>query len=122
MAHEVKMVMTAGNTKVARPMCPMNCHPTNCGMLTEVEGGRLKTVSGDKGNPDSEGFLCVRGRSTNEIFGNPSRLLNPRFLMIAAHDWRRVSWDEALEFIANRMLKWTRSCGPVGRTWRLYVR
>jgi len=61
--------VTAGGTKVVRPMCPMNCHPTFCGMLVEVEGGKLMTVSGDKGNPDSRGFLCVRGRSTNEIFG-----------------------------------------------------
>jgi hypothetical protein len=54
--------------KVVRTMCPM----------IEVEGGRLKTVSGDKDNPDSQGFLCVRGRATNEIFGNPSRLLYPQ--------------------------------------------
>jgi len=44
-------------------------------MLAEVEGGKLTAVSGDKDNPDSQGFLCVRGRSTNEIFGNPGRLL-----------------------------------------------
>jgi anaerobic selenocysteine-containing dehydrogenase len=69
------MTMTAGSAKVVRTMCPMNCHPTFCGMLVEVEDGKLKTVSGDKGNPDSQGFLCVRGRSTNEIFGNPRRLL-----------------------------------------------
>ena len=62
------MAMTA--PKVVRSMCPMNCHPTFCGMLVEVEGGRLKTVSGDKDNPDSQGFLCVRGRATSEIFGN----------------------------------------------------
>jgi anaerobic selenocysteine-containing dehydrogenase len=53
-------------------------------MLVEVEGGKLQTVSGDKDNPDSQGFLCVRGRSTNEIFGNPRRLLYPKFVMIAA--------------------------------------
>jgi anaerobic selenocysteine-containing dehydrogenase len=51
-------------------------------MLVEVGGGKLKTVSGDKDNPDSQGFLCVRGRSTNEIFGNPKRLI-PKFVMIA---------------------------------------
>jgi hypothetical protein len=38
------MVMTA--PKVVGTMCPMNCHPTFCGMLVEVEGGKLKTVSG----------------------------------------------------------------------------
>jgi Molybdopterin oxidoreductase Fe4S4 domain len=42
--------------KVVRPM---NCHPTFCGMLVEVEGGRLKTVSGDKDNPDSQGFAIA---------------------------------------------------------------
>jgi hypothetical protein len=71
---EVEMTMTAGNARVVRTMCPMNCHPTFCGMLVEVEHGKLKTVSGDKDNPDRQGFLCVRGRSTNEIFGNPRRL------------------------------------------------
>src|SRR5215475_2933405 len=89
--------MTAGSTKVVRTMCPMNCHPTFCGMLVEVECSKLKTVSGDKDNPDSQGFLCVRGRSTNEIFGNPRRLLYPQI----RDD--RVSWDEALEFIVKRM-------------------
>src|SRR5262245_24875556 len=98
--------MTADNTKVRRTMCPMNCHPTFCGMLVEVEGGRLKTVSGDKENPDSQGFLCVRGRSTNEIFGNPRRLLYPQIREDRrSNTWRRVSWDEALDFIVKRMRK-----------------
>jgi anaerobic selenocysteine-containing dehydrogenase len=47
-------------------------------MLVKVEGGRLKTVRGDQNNPDSQGFLCVRGRATSEIFGNPRRLLYPQ--------------------------------------------
>jgi anaerobic selenocysteine-containing dehydrogenase len=37
-------------------------------MLAEVEGNNLKVVRGDKENPDSQGFLCIRGRSTSEIF------------------------------------------------------
>jgi len=75
-------------------------------MLVEVEGGQLKTVSGDKDNPDSQGFLCVRGRSTNEIFGNPRRLLYPQIRdERRTNTWRRVSWDEALDFIVTRMRK-----------------
>jgi anaerobic selenocysteine-containing dehydrogenase len=76
MAPEVEMAMTA--PKVVRTMCPMNCHPTFCGMLVKIERGKLKAISGDKDNPDSQGFLCVRGRATSEIFGNPSRLLHPQ--------------------------------------------
>jgi len=101
--------MTAADPKIVRTMCPMNCHPTFCGMLVEVENGQLKTLRGDTDNPDSQGFLCVRGRSTSEIFGNPKRLLYPQIRDDRRTDtWRRVSWDEALDFIAKQM----RSAGP----------
>jgi anaerobic selenocysteine-containing dehydrogenase len=87
----------------------MNCHPTFCGMLVEVEDGQLKALGGDKDNPDSQGFLCVRGRATGEIFGNPKRLLYPQIRDDRSTDaWRRVSWDEALDFMAKRM----RAAGP----------
>jgi hypothetical protein len=39
----VEMAMTA--PKVVRTMCPMNCHPTFCGMLVEVDGGKLSAVT-----------------------------------------------------------------------------
>jgi len=96
--------MTTGSTKIVRTMCPMNCHPTFCGMLVDVQGGKVKTVSGVKHNPDSQGFLCVRGRSTNEIFGNPRRLLYPQIRDDRrSNTWSRVSWDQALDFIVKRM-------------------
>src|SRR5262249_23233142 len=37
MKAENETAMTAGSTKVVRTMCPMNCHPTFCGMLVDVE-------------------------------------------------------------------------------------
>ena len=101
--------MSAVESKTIRTMCPMNCHPTYCGMMVEIDGGQLKAISGDKDNPDSRGFLCVRGRATSEIFGNPKRLLYPQIRDDRSSDaWRRVSWDEALDFMARRM----RSVGP----------
>jgi anaerobic selenocysteine-containing dehydrogenase len=96
--------MTAADTKTIRTMCPMNCHPTFCGMSVEVESGALKSVRGDKDNPDSQGFLCVRGRAAGEIYSNPKRLLYPQIRDDRGTDsWRRVSWDEAIAFIAKRM-------------------
>ncbi|HEV8472281.1 MAG TPA: molybdopterin-dependent oxidoreductase [Methylomirabilota bacterium] len=88
---------------VHRTMCPMNCHPTLCGMLVEVEDGRVARVSGDPGNPDSRGFLCVRGQAAPEILGNPRRLLHPMLRAGRGSPWRRASWDEALDLIAARM-------------------
>ena len=101
--------MTAATTKIVRTMCPMNCHPTYCGMLAEVEGNTLKAVRGDTENPDSQGFLCIRGRSTSEIFRNPKRLMYPQVRYDRRSNiWRRASWDEALELMAKRM----RAVGP----------
>ncbi len=90
-------------------MCPMNCHPTQCGMRVEVRDGTLLGVSGDKDNPDSQGFLCVRGQAAREIFDNPKRLLTPLVRARRSEDaWREASWDEALDLIAAR-------CEAVGR-------
>jgi len=82
----------------------MNCHPTLCGMLVEVEDGRLLKVSGDSENPDSQGFLCIRGHASREIIGNARRLLRPLVRSHRAADaWREASWDEVLDLIAGRM-------------------
>ena len=89
--------------RTVRTMCPMNCHPTLCGMLVDVEDGRLLGVRGDPDNPDSRGFLCVRGQASREILDNPRRLLHPLVRTSRGEEWRRASWDEALGLVAGRM-------------------
>ncbi len=86
-----------------RTMCPMNCHPTLCGMLVEVEDGRLLSVRGDPDNPDSQGFLCIRGQAAREIIGNPQRLTHPLVRAGRGDAWQRASWDEVLDLMAARM-------------------
>ena len=81
----------------------MNCHPTLCGMRVEVEDGRLLGVSGDEENPDSQGFLCIRGQAAREIQDNPNRVLHPLVRERRTDAWRRASWDEALDRIVGKM-------------------
>ncbi|HEY0755963.1 MAG TPA: molybdopterin-dependent oxidoreductase [Ktedonobacteraceae bacterium] len=78
-------------------MCPMNCTPTQCGMVVEVEENKLLALKGDQQNPDSRGFLCIRGRASQEIFENPKRLLSPlrRVGERGEDQWEQCSWDEA---------------------------
>jgi anaerobic selenocysteine-containing dehydrogenase len=96
--------MASAATRTVRTMCPMSCHPTLCGMLAEVRDGQLVSVSGDPDNPDSQGFLCVRGKASREVIGNPQRLLHPLIrARRGGEEWRRASWDEALDLIAGRM-------------------
>jgi anaerobic selenocysteine-containing dehydrogenase len=84
-------------------MCPMNCLPTQCGMTVEVEDNRLLTLKGDPHNPDSRGFLCIRGRATSEIFNNPRRLLRPlrRIGARGENRWQECSWDEAYDMMVG---------------------
>ena len=89
---------------VVRTMCPMNCHPTLCGMLVEIDGRRVIGVRGDPDNPDSQGFLCIRGQASREIIDNPARLLHPLIRVERGRDdWREATWDEALDLITTRM-------------------
>ncbi|WP_126598103.1 molybdopterin-containing oxidoreductase family protein [Dictyobacter aurantiacus] len=91
--------------RVVTTMCPMNCTPTQCGMKVEVapEENRVISVKGDTENPDSRGFLCVRGRAAREIFENPKRLLRPmRRVGERGEDrWEPCSWDEAYALIVE---------------------
>ena len=88
--------------RTIRTMCPMNCHPTLCGMLVDIDAEeRVTAVRGDPENPDSRGFLCQRGHAAREIIGNPDRLLNPLRRTPRSGSWHRVSWDDALDAIAS---------------------
>ena len=84
-------------------MCPMNCLPTQCGMTVEVEDNKLLTLKGDPQNPDSRGFLCIRGRATREIFDNEKRLLHPlRRVGARGEDrWEACSWEEAYDMLVG---------------------
>ena len=100
--------MLTSSRRVVRTMCPMNCHPTLCGMLVEVEDDRVLGVRGDPDNPDSQGFLCISGQASREIVGNPLRLLHPLVRQRRGDTWRTATWDEALDRITSGM-------GTVGR-------
>src|SRR5438132_2817118 len=88
--------------RTVRTMCPMNCHPTLCGMLVDIEDGRIVGVRGDADNPDSRGFLCIRGHAAREIIGNPRRVLHPMRRSARSGAWQRTTWDDALDAIAER--------------------
>jgi anaerobic selenocysteine-containing dehydrogenase len=82
----------------------MNCHPTFCGMLVEVsDEGRVLGLRGDPDNPDSRGFLCIRGRAAVEIPHNGRRLTRPlvRDGRRGEDRWRPVTWGDALDRIGT---------------------
>jgi anaerobic selenocysteine-containing dehydrogenase len=78
-------------------------------MEVEIEDDRVVAVRGDRENPDSRGFLCMRGRAAGEIVDNPLRVLTPRLRDRREPEaWRDASWDESLDRIAGAI----RAAGP----------
>jgi len=56
-------------------------------------------VTGMKEHPASKGFLCPKGAAIPEHIHSPNRLRHP--LKKENGDWKRITWDEALDAIAQ---------------------
>ncbi len=84
-----------------------------CGLLVRIESGRIVQIKGD---PDSftKGFICPKGRAHIERIYHPERLLYPqkRVGERGENRWQRISWDEALEIIVNKLLECKERFGP----------
>ena len=88
--------------------CADDC-PDNCGMIAEVEDGRLVSV---KGNPDhgfTRGYLCKRGYKYPQRIYSPYRMLHP--MKKTPDGWARISWDEALDTIAAKIAFFAKEYG-----------
>jgi formate dehydrogenase len=77
------------------------CEPL-CGMVATVEDGRLVKIRPDGDNPLSKGFACPKGIAMTEVQNDPDRVLHP-LRRNAAGEFERVSWDEALDEIGDRL-------------------
>ncbi len=66
-----------------------------CGVLVEVDGGRIRSVRGDPDDPFSRGYVCPKAAALIDLHDDPDRIRTP--LVRAGADWREVSWDEALD-------------------------
>ena len=94
----------AKEEKVYRSFCRM-CHG-GCGALVFKEGERITRVEGDPTHPLNLGSLCAKGQASIQQLYSPFRLNYPLIRVGERGEgkWRRATWDEALDYIAHRML------------------
>jgi len=72
-----------------------------------VQDGRITTIDGSNANPVTGGYICAKVRRFPERLYGADRLLYPavRKGPKGAASFARVSWEEALELVAERMLQ-----------------
>jgi len=79
---------------------PVDC-PENCGILATVKDGRIVKLEGNPEHGYTRGFLCKKGyRYLNRVYST-RRVLFPQKKV--GSGWKRISWDEALDTIAEKI-------------------
>ncbi|HEY7541831.1 MAG TPA: molybdopterin-dependent oxidoreductase [Methylomirabilota bacterium] len=84
-------------------VCPHDC-PSCCSLVVTVEDGRLTSVTGNPQHPFTRGVICGKVREYAERVHSPLRVQTPlrRIGPKGAGDFVPISWDEAVETIADR--------------------
>ncbi|MDP2016489.1 molybdopterin-dependent oxidoreductase [Hydrogenophaga sp.] len=87
-----------------RGACPHDC-PDTCALVTTVENGVAVRVQGNAEHRHTDGALCTKVSRYTERTYHPERLLHPlkRIGPKGSGQFERVSWDEALKAIADRL-------------------
>jgi len=72
-------------------------------MIATVEDGRVVKLQGDPDHPVTRGFLCYRTSRFLERQYDPNRVTTPLIRRDGA--LRPIAWDDALDLIAERLLR-----------------
>ncbi|MBT3363719.1 MAG: molybdopterin-dependent oxidoreductase [Chloroflexi bacterium] len=78
-----------------------------CGVLIDIKNGVPVKVYGDPNCSTNKGKLCIKGLASLDYLNHPDRLKTPlkRIGKRGEGKWQTFSWNEALDEIANAMLK-----------------
>ncbi len=79
-----------------------------CGLLMYSLGDGAKNaladvihIEGDPDHPVSRGSLCPKGAGLLDYVHSPERLKYPEVREPGSKEWKRISWDEAMNRIAG---------------------
>jgi anaerobic selenocysteine-containing dehydrogenase len=90
-------------TSTVETSCPLDC-PDACSLSVTVQSGRVVEIDGSRKNPVTGGFICAKVRRFDQRVYGADRLQYPAIRRgpKGQGKFKRVSWDEALELVADR--------------------
>jgi anaerobic selenocysteine-containing dehydrogenase len=109
-----KVPLEDNGIEVRHTICSI-CNPnSHCGIDAYVKDGKIIKVEGTKSNPHSAGTLCAKGSANREYIYNKERLRTPllRKGKKGSDDFVPISWDEAMDRTAEKLLKIKKESGP----------
>jgi anaerobic selenocysteine-containing dehydrogenase len=100
--------------------CPHDC-PSTCALEIDISGNRIRRVRGSSANTFTAGIICAKVARYAERAHHPDRLTQPlrRIGPKGSGEFAPISWDDALDLIAERFLEAERKHGPEA-VWPYY--
>ena len=102
--REFKLARTT-ETRNTCPYCSVGC-----GLIMYSLGDGAKNakseiihIEGDADHPVNRGTLCPKGAALLDFVHSPNRLKHPEVREPGSAEWKRISWDEALDRIARHV-------------------
>jgi anaerobic selenocysteine-containing dehydrogenase len=80
-----------------------------CGVEIRHRGSEIVSIRGDEADPFSRGHICPKALALKDVHEDPDRLRRP--VRREGDTWREISWDEALDETAKRLLAIQRAHG-----------
>lgn len=119
-AFSLKKIGAQGANQVAKQLegvekkytaCAM-C-PAECSLEMWVKDNRVFKIYGNQYCPFNNGTACAKGASGQQLIYSPDRLKYP---MIRTGErgegkFKRVSWDEAIDYIAKKLIQYKKEAG-----------
>jgi anaerobic selenocysteine-containing dehydrogenase len=72
-----------------------------CGLELTLEDGRVTGIRGNPDDPLSRGYICPKGVALADVYDDPDRLRRP--VRRVGDEWVEISWDEALDRVADAL-------------------
>ncbi len=116
--HLEKAVKSAHTRETGEQIIPTICSLcgpwSGCGINCYVKNGKLVRIEGMKESPLNKGRLCPKAFASMQWVNSPQRLRHPlkRTGEKGEGQFTRITWDEALDIIANKLKEQKEKYGP----------
>jgi formate dehydrogenase major subunit len=103
---KVKQTLRIAGAKELHSICPYCA--VGCSLVAytrqNADGSvQLLQIEGDPDSPVNEGRLCPKGATAMQLAVSPRRVSEPQYRAAGAAGWKTVTWDFALDKIAQNM-------------------
>jgi formate dehydrogenase major subunit len=102
--RQFKLARTS-ETRNTCPYCSVGCGVILYGLGDKAKNARTEVihVEGDPDHPVNRGTLCPKGAGLLDFIHSPNRLKYPEYRGPGETEWKRVTWEFALNRIARLM-------------------